>query len=160
MSELTARDVMNRSVLTAEADWPVSRLAEYLIEQGISGAPVTNEDAALVGVVSLTDIVRHDSMPQREPHLHGTHEYYRFSLEDRYAEEEVSAFRIDSNTQTTVRDIMTPTIFRVRESTPIAEVANLMIKGRIHRVFVTREKSIVGIITALDLLKVIRDQQA
>jgi len=156
MNNQTARDVMNPDVLTARADWPVSRLAEFFIEEGISGAPVTNGDGTLIGVVSLTDLVRHDSMPQREPHAHSPHAFYRYPLDEQYAEEEVSTFRIASNSQATVRDIMTPTIFRVREQTPVADIADLMIKGRIHRVFVTRGKLVVGIVTALDLLKVVR----
>ena len=36
-------------------------------------------------------------------------------------------------------------------------VADTMLKGRIHRVFVTRDRKLVGIVTALDMLQVIRD---
>jgi CBS domain-containing protein len=57
----------------------------------------------------------------------------------------------------TVQDIMTLMIFDVDESVSVQQVADYMIKGHIHRVFVTREKKLTGIITALDLLKVIRD---
>jgi len=32
-----------------------------------------------------------------------------------------------------------------------------MLKGRIHRVLVTHKSQLVGIITALDLIRVIRD---
>jgi signal-transduction protein with cAMP-binding, CBS, and nucleotidyltransferase domain len=32
-----------------------------------------------------------------------------------------------------------------------------MIKGHIHRIFVTRDKQVVGVLTAFDMLKVIRD---
>ncbi len=157
MKDLTARDVMTERVLTVQADWPVTHLTEFLLEHGISGAPVTTAEGTLIGVVSLTDIVRHESLPQKEPHPHGAHDFYVLSLEGRYAEEEWSAFRIDEGSEVTVRDIMTPTIFKVHERAPVREVADLMIKGRIHRVFVTRGDTIVGIVTALDLLQVIRD---
>jgi CBS domain-containing protein len=36
-------------------------------------------------------------------------------------------------------------------------VADAMIRGRIHRVFVTRDEKLVGIITTMDMLKIIRD---
>jgi CBS domain-containing protein len=55
-----------------------------------------------------------------------------------------------------VRDIMTPMIFSVSEDTSVQEVAETMLKGRIHRVFVTRDNKLAGIVTALDMLKVIR----
>jgi len=56
-----------------------------------------------------------------------------------------------------VRDIMTPMIFSVSENTSVQEVADVMLKRRIHRVFVTRDGKLAGIVTALDMLKVIRD---
>ena len=133
------------------------RLAEFLVENGISGAPVITDEGTLIGVVSLTDIVRHDSMPQRDPQPHAVAEYYVMGLEGQFSEEEFASFRFDGTSDVTVRDIMTPTLFNVREDTSLAEVANLMIKGRIHRVFVTRGSVVVGLITALDMLKVIRD---
>jgi CBS domain-containing protein len=157
MEKLTARDIMNPHVLAAQADWPLERLAEFFTEHTISGAPVTTEDDRLVGVVSATDIVRYDSLHQREPQAHGPHAYYLHALEDHYAVEEMSAFRLGEPPEVCVRDLMTPAIFNVSEETPIRHVADLMVRGRIHRLFVTREGRVVGIITALDLLKVIRD---
>jgi CBS domain-containing protein len=56
-----------------------------------------------------------------------------------------------------VRDIMTPMIFKVEEDTSVQEVAETMLRGRIHRVFVTRDSTLTGIVTALDMLQVIRD---
>jgi CBS domain-containing protein len=52
---------------------------------------------------------------------------------------------------------MTPMIFQVTEDTPVQQVADMMIKNRIHRIFVTRDEKVVGIISTPDMLKVIRD---
>ena len=62
--------------------------------------------------------------------------------------------RNDSPVQ--VRDIMTPMIFKVEENTGVQEVAETMLRGRIHRVFVTQGNTLTGIVTALDMLRVIR----
>ena len=51
-----------------------------------------------------------------------------------------------------VRDVMTPTVYGVSEDTPVAEIAEMMVQGRIHRVFVTRDGEVVGVVSALDLL--------
>jgi signal-transduction protein with cAMP-binding, CBS, and nucleotidyltransferase domain len=37
----------------------------------------------------------------------------------------------------------------------VAEIAQMMVKGRIHRVFVTEDKKIVGVVSALDLLRLL-----
>lgn len=154
---LNAKDIMTREVLAVQADWPLRRLAEFLIEHGISGAPVVNSDGTLIGVVSLTDIVRHEDLPERDRPHREVPLFYQ-DLRDRYAEEELSGFRIDETGHTRVRDIMTPSLFRVDEDTPLREVAETMLRGKIHRVFVTHRRRMVGIITAMDLLKVVRDQ--
>jgi CBS domain-containing protein len=154
---LTAKDVMTTHVLAVRADWPISQLADFLVEHSISGAPVVSEGGRLVGVVSMTDIVRYESMPVNNPKPAGPHSYYLQSLELQYAEEEVSSFRIGGDSPTAIEDIMTPVLFKVTEDTPLPKIADTMIKGRIHRLLVTRGEEIVGIVSALDVLKVIRD---
>ena len=157
MKRLTAKDVMNEDVLSVGMDWSVEYLTDFLVENGISGAPVTSEDGKLVGVVSLTDIVRHNSLPGKDSRLDNPYDYYRHGLEHQYAKEDIRSLSIETEPLDTVRDIMTPMIFDVNEDTQVKQVADTMIRGRIHRVFVTREQKLVGVITTVDMLKVIRN---
>lgn len=154
---ITVSDVMRGEVLAAEADWSLDKLAEFLVDNSISGAPVTAADGELVGVVSLTDIVRHNSMADSTSGTDTPHDVYLYELERHMSREEFKVFHAQYESPVQVRDIMTPMIFRVREDTSIQEVAETMLKGRIHRVFVTRDNVLIGIVTALDMLQVIRD---
>ena len=153
MNALTAKEIMTRDVLTARDSWSVDELAEFLIEHGISGAPVESEEGRLVGVVSMTDIVRHRSLPVME--IRGPHEYYQ-ALEHSFAREEISSLRFGAEDRTTVRDIMTEVVFEVGEDATLSDVADAMIRGRIHRVFVTRDRRPIGVVSALDVMKVVR----
>lgn len=54
-----------------------------------------------------------------------------------------------------VRDVMTPTVFTIPDDTPVERVARTMIAGRIHRLFVTRSGRVTGVVTPLDLLKLL-----
>jgi CBS domain-containing protein len=157
MERLTAKDVMNKDVLSVGMDWSIEYLTDFLVENGISGAPVTSEDGKLVGVVSLTDIVRHSSLPGTDYRLNSPHDYYRHGLEHQYAKEDIRSLNIGTEALDTVRDIMTPMIFDVTEDMKVKQVADTMIRGRIHRVFVTRKEKLTGVITTVDMLKVIRD---
>jgi len=157
MERLTAKDVMNKDVLSVGMDWSIEYLTDFLVENGISGAPVTSEDGKLVGVVSLTDIVRHSSLPGTDYRLNSPHDYYRHGLEHQYAKEDIRSLNIGAEALDTVRDIMTPMIFDVTEDTKVKQVADTMIRGRIHRVFVTRKEKLTGVITTVDMLKVVRD---
>ena len=157
MISILAKDIMNPDVLSVGMDWSIDQLADYLIENSISGAPVTSEDGNLMGVVSMTDIVRYKSMPLTDLRSDDPHEYYIHSPERMYSPAEIESFRIDAESLVTVRDIMTPMTFNVNEDTTLQQVADAMLRGRIHRVFVTHDNILVGIITTMDMLSAIRD---
>jgi predicted transcriptional regulator len=99
--------------------------------------------------------VRHDSLAELELRADEPHDYYMHGWEDRLAPEDISSFHVEEKPQAYVRDIMTPLIFKVDESTSIQEIADTMIGGRVHRLLVTRAGKIIGIVTTMDLLKVI-----
>jgi CBS domain-containing protein len=155
MANITASQVMTRDVLTVGADWSVEQLGGFLTHHSITGAPVVSERGALVGVVSLTDLAR--GAARIDPAASSPHAYYARALEMVVGQGELSNFRIQHEPATTVREVMSPVVFGVDERTPIQEVANMMITGRIHRVLVTRDDKMVGIISSLDLLPLVRD---
>jgi predicted transcriptional regulator len=155
MGVLTAKDIMTTDVLEANADWSVKRLTEFLVENSISGAPVISEKGKFIGVVTATDIIKNDTLNENDPESYGPHEYYLHSLENRYAKAEIASLTIGNEPLTTVADIMTPTVFSVAEDTPVQNVAEKMVKNRIHRIFVTRGGRIAGIISSVDMLKII-----
>lgn len=157
MRELTAKEIMTYDVLQAEADWSLSRLAEFFAEHSISGAPVISEDGKLVGVVSVTDILCHDIVPEKDSQTYSAHEFYLQTLERQFSKQEMESMHFGNEPHITTGDIMTTTIFKVSEETRVQEVADNMIRNHIHRVFVTRENKVVGIISAVDMLKIIRD---
>ncbi len=157
MIELQARDIMNRDVLSAGTDWSIDQLAEFFMENSISGAPVIDEDGKLAGVVSMTDLVRYESMPCTYGNTGDTPEYYIHTRERNYSPGEIESYRVDAESLVTVRDIMTGVIFSVNEHTRIQHVADAMLRGKIHRVLVTRDETLLGIITTMDILNAIKD---
>ncbi|MCB0289667.1 MAG: CBS domain-containing protein [Calditrichaeota bacterium] len=156
LSARTAREVMNPVVLSVNAEWPIEQLAEFLVEHSISGAPVVSDEGELLGVVSLTDIVRQDTLKSRETQMYA-HDCYIYDLAYNFAEEEISVFRVKEASEILVRDIMTTVVFSVDEDCSLRTVADMMVRGRIHRVFATRNGQLSGIITSLDILKLLRD---
>ena len=160
---LTAGDVMTKDVIAVPADMPLEDLAGFLTGHGISGAPVINEDEELIGVVSLTDIARYDGLPvdrggRTDNRRHDVYQRFKLqSLENEFDREDLEGFHVERGSDVAVRVIMTPVVFGVMEHVPIQDVADYMIRGRIHRQFVTRDRKVVGVISAMDLLRVVRD---
>jgi CBS domain-containing protein len=157
MEKLTAKDVMNRQVLTVRVDLTVRELAAFLIENQISGAPVIDRDGRLVGVVSVTDVAENGA---ERPDLVDDHSSRPVrGWEERLNPEDVRPLHIESD-DLLVRDIMTPTVYTVPEDTPVSQLARTMVAGRIHRLLVTGNGRVVGIVTSLDLVRLLDRDEA
>jgi predicted transcriptional regulator len=145
------KDVMNPDIMTVADDMTTDELARYLTEREISGAPVVNSQGDLIGVVSMTDIGRHLAEPSEFGSSRRS-DFYDIgddtTLEQDLLEERAVA----------VRDVMTPVVHHVPASAPIAEAARIMVEQHIHRLVVTQGREPVGIITSMDLLRVVAEQ--
>ncbi len=151
MKTMTARDVMSSPVLTIEDSATIEELSTLLTENAISGVPVVDGRGRLVGVVTLTDIA------EQAPEGEGEYErpgWFHAAWRDRLNPEDLQGLHVEERTRL-VRDIMTPAVYTVPQETPVREVARTMTAGRIHRLLVTSEGRVVGIVSALDLLKLL-----
>ena len=154
MKALAARDVMNPEVLTVRVDLTVRELAAFLTEHQISGAPGVGPGGRLVGVVSVTDVAENDA---ERPGLVDDLSSPGFAVrgwEERMNPEDVRSLHVEGD-DLLVRDIMTPTVYTVPEDTPVPKLARAMVAGRIHRLLVTRKGRVVGIVTSLDLVRLL-----
>lgn len=154
IDKFTAADLMTKNVLSVHQDLGVRELADFLTENEITGVVVVDDEEKLVGVVSATDIAEKSraefdfSVERSDP---------RFSVrafDDQFDVEEIRNLHIE-NESLLVRDIMTPAVFTVAETTPVSDIAREMVSGHIHRLFVTRDGKVVGVVAALDLLKLL-----
>ena len=151
MRALVARDVMNSEVITVRDDMSVAELADFLIDNEISGAPVEDVEGRLVGVVSMTDVAASFTGRDQAVADHSEPDYYVRSWEEKFNPEDLAGLRI-AESDATVGEIMTPAVFAVDEETPISRVAEKMIHSHLHRLLVTRDHKVVGILTTSDLL--------
>jgi CBS domain-containing protein len=134
--------VMTATVACVRPELDLDSAARLLLEMGIGGLPVVDGEGRPIGVLSKTDLVRH-----------------------RYEDCDVSvmnpgeASKLGPGFHTeavplSVEDVMTPVAFDVLESTSIADASALMAYESVHRVPVVNEEgAVVGIVTALDLVR-------
>jgi len=131
---LTAGDVMTREVITVTPATPISEFARICTEDAISGAPVVRVDGTLVGIISKTDLI--------QGCLDGDSRFG--TRDDRPAWD-------DPDRQ--VGDIMVDRVLTASPETPLSNLAERMAAERVHRVVVTENDAVVGIVTSIDLLK-------
>ncbi len=155
-NNLVARDIMNPEVMSVQDDLTVAELATFLVDQEISGAPVRDQHGRLIGVVSVTDIVRVTSTdgeryaPDHDPG------FYVRGWEDRVETEELQNLHFEDDSLL-VRDIMTPSVFAVEADTPVREVARSMMESHLHRMLVVNGGEVVGIVSTSDMLQMVAE---
>ncbi|MBS2034212.1 CBS domain-containing protein [bacterium] len=142
----TAKDIMTREVYAVTETTTVETLSKLLRDHAISGVPVLDRHGFPVGVVSIYDLVYQGGL-ESDPDLEAS-QYWNSGSHLPRGFHELAGNR----THLTVRDIMTPAVYAVEEDTPLSVVCEYFLQGQIHRVLVTRDRELTGIITSTDLI--------
>jgi CBS-domain-containing membrane protein len=142
--ELTAEDLMSRNVICIPATASLRTAARQLIESGVSGAPVVDEEGCCLGVLSHTDLARFLAKDQACP-VSENEVFAEWQLDDveRLPGEEVTRY-------------LTRGAITASALTRIGELAELMCDARVHRVLITDPRGkLVGIVSSLDVLRAV-----
>ncbi len=157
MRPIVAKDLMSSDVMTVPVDLPVDELADFFLDNEITGAPVAGEDGVVVGVVSVVDIARVKSAPAEEAWETLTPTYYDRAEDPQIGKDGIRIFHVGADTQR-VRDIMNGQLHSVGENATVSEIASSMIRNHIHRLLVIEHNKLVGVISTSDLLGLLVDQ--
>jgi predicted transcriptional regulator len=150
---LTAKDIMGADLLMVYEGWTIHRLAEFFIKHQISAAPVIASDHELVGVVSVGDVFRFNNMEESDKGA-VLRNYYRENTGQEVNENDLRSWVKDADKNCTVHQIMTREVIAVEKDTSLKNVLSLLLEKHIHRVFVTDNKIVIGVITSMDVLQV------
>jgi CBS domain-containing protein len=153
---LVARDIMNRDVIAVRDDMDLKDLGRLFLEHGITGAPVVDHEENLVGVISQTDLVYYN-MTRGDELVMGSDFYQQARMEGRHIPQ---GFQIEDSNTASVAEVMTPVVHSVTEKAGLAAVARVMTRNHVHRVVVRRGRKVVGIISALDVLRTMHRKKA
>ncbi|EDM47108.1 CBS domain-containing protein [Marinobacter algicola] len=150
-----AYEIMTPSIKAVPQSWTMDRLARFLTDNEITGSPVTDETGEIVGIATLKDITefrwnasRSESDARMTPEEEQEARRLRMAIF-----EEMGKVPVE------VRDIMTPIVLSVDEQTPVRDIADIMMREHLHRIFITKDDKITGIVTTYDMLKLISDQE-
>ena len=128
-------DIMQAEVKSINRSATIAEAIVMMAEEHISGLPVVDDAKRLVGVISTTDIL------QAEAEWQGPS---RDALID----------------NTRVEELMTPRPLVVAPDATVREVAQQMLYGEVHRLFVESHGRMVGVITQTDLVRALATRRA
>lgn len=150
-----ARDIMTPSVKAVPQDWTMQQLAQFLTDNGISGSPVCDDREHITGIVTLKDIAEFRwNQVSGEPEKELTQEEQQQARQIRQM-----MFEGMTRMPVEVRDIMTPSVMSVSSDTSARTIADIMMTEHLHRIFITENEAITGIITTYDMLKLVAEPE-
>ena len=150
-----ARDVMTVKVITVQESDSVAELVRLICENKISGIPVVDERGWLVGIVSKTDLIAFELEKQFDHvcQVDLTSVFRSMGEPDPVEVRETPAGNVPDSLS--VGTIMKRNVITAGPETTLVEIAELMRTNRIHRVVITEGGVIVGIVTSMDLLRLV-----
>jgi CBS domain-containing protein len=153
---IRARDLMAREIITVNPETRILDIHQLFVEEEIHGAPVVGEDGLVCGVISTLDLLRivHDEL---EPGAGATvTAYYRDDLV--YSGPDWARMPEDFQDrmqELTASDAMTKELVVVGPDATVDVIARTMLDHHVHRVLVSEDNALLGVITTYDLLRVL-----
>ena len=140
---MKVKEVMTKNVITIKPETSLKEFASLIKEHRINGAPVVDEAGKLVGVVTMTDMLKilHDI-------------YYWDEIEKVKPGIGIKDALIKEKDTATVGSKMTTAIRTVNEDDAVEDVLKIMCKHNIHTIPVVKDKKLVGIIGATDIVHI------
>jgi len=135
------KEIMTKDVITVTPDASLEEVGSIFKEKRISGAPVVNRDGYIVGIITLTDLLKIFA------------QIYRCKeLEERFTGLKLSKMHEEEKTKAKARDNMTKDVVTISEDRTIDDVMKLMFDKGIHTFPVVKEGKLIGIVGKRDLI--------
>ncbi|NOQ47491.1 MAG: CBS domain-containing protein [Desulfobulbaceae bacterium] len=144
---LKARDIMTKEVVTVNRDISVKELAGVFFKNKISGAPVTDSDETVVGVVTENDLIDQNKRVHI-PTVVAILDSFVFLENPEKLEKDIKKIA-----GAKVADICSEELISVQPDTPLDELATLMAERQVHTLPVMENDTLVGVIGKSDIIR-------
>lgn len=138
------RDVMSTPAITVEPDAPFTAVVDTLLANGISGAPVVDDDEHLLGIVTEADLVSREAYGYRRRRALGLVAELLRGRDPQW---------VRKGAARTAEELMTPTPVVASPDDDLGVVARHMLESRHKRLPVVDGGRVVGVVTRHDLLR-------
>ncbi len=131
---MLVKDRMTQNPVTVSPDTPVSEALNLMRQKKVRRMPVVDRHGHLVGIVAEKDLLYASPSPATSLNVYEIG-YLLSKLK--------------------VKEIMAKDVVTVTEDAPLEEAARIMVDNAVSGLPVTRDKTVVGIITETDIFKIL-----
>lgn len=146
---LTARDIMTKDVITVKPETSIEELASLLVNHGISGVPVVDDEGGLFGIVTEHDLISRNKRLHIPTVISFLDAAVYLESSKRFEEE------VRRVAATKVGDICVRKVVTISEDTLLVDIATLMSEKKVHLLPVVKGGKIVGIVGKRDVVRAV-----
>jgi CBS domain-containing protein len=144
---ICARDIMSTEVVTVGPETRLTELARTMLNAEVSGVPVVTEDGELLGMVTETDLIE-SQQKLHMPTVIALFDAVVYVESSKHFEEKVR-----KAAAATARELMHSPAVTLAPDTPLAEVAEMMTRKKVHHLPVVADGKLVGIVGKADVVR-------
>jgi CBS domain-containing protein len=143
-------EIMTKDVVCVRGEVDINVIRDLMVERGFGGVPVVDDEGRPIGIISRADVLR--SEHDRE----GGEEAERVTAKphEREAIGFEPGFHVFEPAKVLARDVMSPLVLALHESSNIGQASSLMAYEGVHRLpVVADDGKVVGLLSSLDVLR-------
>ena len=155
------RDIMEKDVRSVTPETSLVDLERRLLQARVGALPVVERTGELVGIASRSDVVRQLSVEQSLGEAMA--DAYRDQKDETWSEtstREVSSVVGQRIQRLKVRDVMIREVITISPDSNIQQAASRFVEHHIHRLPVVEGGRLVGILSSLDLARLISEGES
>ncbi|MDY0190117.1 MAG: CBS domain-containing protein [Desulfuromonas sp.] len=146
---LIAENIMTSDVISVQPQTELKELADLFQKYNFSSMPVIDDQGDLCGIITTTDLIDRDTT-LHIPTVVAIFDWVLYLESEKNFEDQVR--RISART---VAEICTTNVITCAADTPVTEIAELMVKHKIHLIPVVKGKKVLGVVARLDIVRAI-----
>ncbi|MCE9581992.1 MAG: CBS domain-containing protein [Planctomycetes bacterium] len=155
---ILAKNVMTKDVTTIGEDTPVKKMIQIIRKTSFSGLPVVDKSGRVVGLISQNDILHALAWAVESEKL--TKAFHagkrRVAVKLLKSKGKVGVGKL---LEKPVKELMTAGVVHCGPDAPVAELCEIMVSKRIHRIVVLdADRKVLGLISATDLVRKFGEQ--
>jgi CBS-domain-containing membrane protein len=137
-------EIMTREITTVTPDTPAVKVVELLLDKLFKAVPVIDGTRLVVGIITEDDLLERGRMPAR------------LAVAGRLRTDDLREFLTRVSHDKTAQDIMTHTVYTVRENEALGHVVQQMVERDLTRFpVVDAEGRLVGMVSRIDILRAV-----
>lgn len=145
LADTTVQEIMTRDVVTIDCNDSAHRALEIMDAERLTAIPVTTIENKCLGILSRSDLA--------EAMLDVDSRYQTLSAESGSLSSRLDSG--DSLGEIAVRELMNDRVMMIEFDAPVIEACKIMGGHGIHHLPVVKGKSVVGIVSSLDIVELV-----